>query len=175
MKKLLSCVLMLAAEAVFCDEDVGTTHKRGAYVGMGLVCANDKYDLTLNRFLDVDDDYSLIKYQKTSRNYSGEFFVGYQVASPIFAAVELGCTLNSRSAENYFIDPDDLGHDAVCRIKYGNDLSLKLKIGKVFKWDSLCRQITPYIKPLAKVERFVVFMKDKVLRFHQKQLSKSQI
>ncbi|MBE6447595.1 MAG: phage portal protein, partial [Alphaproteobacteria bacterium] len=30
-------------------------------------------------------------------------------------------------------------------------------------------------KPLAKVERFVVFMKDKVLRFHQKQLSKSQI
>ncbi|MBE6447660.1 MAG: hypothetical protein E7015_04245, partial [Alphaproteobacteria bacterium] len=32
-----------------------------------------------------------------------------------------------------------------------------------------------YNKPLAKVERFVVFMKDKVLRFHQKQLSKSQI
>ena len=30
-------------------------------------------------------------------------------------------------------------------------------------------------KPLAKVERFVVFMKDKVLRFHQKQLPKSQI
>ena len=30
-------------------------------------------------------------------------------------------------------------------------------------------------RPLAKVERFVVFMKDKVLRFHQKQLHKSQI
>ena len=30
-------------------------------------------------------------------------------------------------------------------------------------------------RALAKVERFVVFMKDKVLRFHQKQLPKSQI
>ena len=124
----------------------------GIYAGLGLVMSNDRYDFSLNSFGIGETEYKTTNYQKTQRNYNGQLFIGYQIVSPIFAALELSYTLNKASIENNY-NSDELpggevlGHNARLSMKYGNDLALKLKIGKScpIGVGNSCHHITPYI------------------------------
>lgn len=157
--KVLSCFALFGfCSSLFAEEIALQESKKiiapqsGVYAGLGLVTSNDKYDFSLNSFADAEDDYKITDYRRTQRNYNGQLFIGYQIVTPIFAALELDYTLNKASIEKHYDDTelpggDTLAHSAHLSMKYGNDLALKLKIGKSFSIGvgTSYRHITPYI------------------------------
>lgn len=143
---------LFAEEAKVQESKTIVTPQDGIYVGLGIVASNDKYDFSLNSFADVEPTYKTTDYRRNQRNYSGQMFIGYQMVAPFFAALEIGYTLNKASVEKLYSSDELPGADtymssANLSMKYGNDLTLKLKIGKSFSigCGNSCRHITPYI------------------------------
>lgn len=143
---------LFAEESEVQESKTIVTSQDGIYVGLGIVASNDKYDFSLNSFADPEDNYKTTDYRRNQRNYSGQMFIGYQMVAPFFAALEIGYTLNKASVWKRYDDTElpggeSLAHSAHLTMKYGNDLALKLKIGKSFSigCGNSCRHITPYI------------------------------
>ena len=146
------CGSLFAEEADLQESNQIIAPQRGIYAGLGLVASNDKYDFALNSCGDTEGYYKTTDYRRTQRSYNGQLFIGYQIVTPIFAALELSYTLNKGKSEKVYNGAElpganDYATYAHLSMKYGNDLSLKLKIGKSFSIGigNSCRHVTPYI------------------------------
>lgn len=158
MKASLYCVLCGLCGSLCAD---GTERQEsgkiialhdGIYAGIGLVAANEKYDFSLNSKGDTEDHYKLTNYLQTQRNYNGQLFIGYQLVEPILIGLEFSYTLNKANIEKVYSaqelpNANDYDTPAFLNMKYGNDLALKLKVGKSFSIGvgKFCHNIAPYI------------------------------
>lgn len=158
MKASLYCVLCGLCGSLYAD---GTERQEsgkiialhdGIYAGIGLVAANEKYDFSLNSNGYIDGYYKLTNYLKTQRSYNGQLFIGYQLVEPILIGLEFSYTLNKANIEKVYSaqelpNADAYMTDAFLNMKYGNDLALKLKVGKSFSIGvgKSCHNVAPYI------------------------------
>ena len=127
-------------------------HQNGVYAGLGLVSSNDAYHFELNSWAEPEPSYIITKYKRNKMNYSGQLILGYQIVDPMFVALEVNYTINKDSIHKRYDDTElpggtALGHSADLSMKYGNDIALKLKIGKSLfvRLGNACRNVTPYV------------------------------